>query len=165
MRLKSRFRRKIKRKVPELNTTSTADISFMLLIFFLVTTSMDHDNGMRRQLPPADNQKEQKPNDVDRNKVMTITITANGKYAIEDQQDVTDKEIINQAAEFIKRLGKEHIIEIVADDKADYNSYFHLHNVLQKAYVTARHDSHKDIPQRISETIKAGMVNQKGGNQ
>ena len=40
------------RRVPRLNTTSTADISFMLLIFFLVTTSMDIDKGLLRQLPP-----------------------------------------------------------------------------------------------------------------
>ena len=46
------FRRK-RREVPGLNTTSTADISFMLLVFFLVTTSMDVDKGMNRQLPSA----------------------------------------------------------------------------------------------------------------
>ncbi len=41
-----------KRRVPQLNTTATADISFMLLTFFLVTTSMDVDKGLVRQLPP-----------------------------------------------------------------------------------------------------------------
>ena len=45
------FERK-KRQVPSLNTTSTADISFMLLILFLVTSSMDIDKGLTRQLPP-----------------------------------------------------------------------------------------------------------------
>ena len=37
-----------RRSVPQLNTTSTADISFMLLIFFLVTTNMDVDKGITR---------------------------------------------------------------------------------------------------------------------
>ena len=41
-----------KRKVPGLNASSTADISFILLIFFLVTTSMDTDSGLARRLPP-----------------------------------------------------------------------------------------------------------------
>ena len=45
--------------VPGLNTTSTADISFMLLIFFLVTTSMDVDKGMVRQLPDPEPEKQQ----------------------------------------------------------------------------------------------------------
>ena len=40
------------RKVPDVNTSSTADIAFLLLIFFLVTSSMDTDSGLARQLPP-----------------------------------------------------------------------------------------------------------------
>ena len=51
------------REIPELNTTSTADISFMLLVFFLVTSSMDSDKGLRRQLPPPP-QEEQQPVDI-----------------------------------------------------------------------------------------------------
>lgn len=41
-----------KKKVPAINTSSTADISFLLLIFFLVTTTMDTDSGITRRLPP-----------------------------------------------------------------------------------------------------------------
>ncbi|MBQ2969553.1 MAG: biopolymer transporter ExbD [Bacteroidaceae bacterium] len=41
-----------KRKVPGLNGSSLADISFILLIFFLITTSMDTDTGLVRRLPP-----------------------------------------------------------------------------------------------------------------
>ena len=51
--------------VPGLNTTSTADISFMLLIFFLVTTSMDVDKGLLRQLP-APEPKHQEASVVDK---------------------------------------------------------------------------------------------------
>ena len=40
-----------KRKVPAMNATSSADIAFMLLIFFLITTSMDTDKGFARRLP------------------------------------------------------------------------------------------------------------------
>ena len=41
-----------KRKVPDINSSSTADIAFLLLIFFLITTSMDTDRGLARLLPP-----------------------------------------------------------------------------------------------------------------
>lgn len=41
-----------KRGVPGINSSSTADIAFMLLIFFLITTSMDTDRGLARRLPP-----------------------------------------------------------------------------------------------------------------
>ena len=55
--------RRQKHRVPALNTTSTADISFMLLIFFLVASSMDVDKGLSRQLPPADNQQKDPKSD------------------------------------------------------------------------------------------------------
>lgn len=41
-----------KKKTPEINATSTADIAFLLLIFFLVSTTMDVDSGLFRRLPP-----------------------------------------------------------------------------------------------------------------
>ena len=41
-----------KRSMPGINATSTADIAFMLLIFFLTTTSMNTDRGLARRLPP-----------------------------------------------------------------------------------------------------------------
>ena len=51
--------RRKQHETPGLNTTSTADISFMLLIFFLVTTSMDVDKGLLRQLPSPEPQKKE----------------------------------------------------------------------------------------------------------
>ena len=55
--------KKGKREVPELNSSSTADISFILLIFFLITTSMDTDQGLARRLPPPPEQN-QKNDDI-----------------------------------------------------------------------------------------------------
>ena len=69
------IKRNKRRLVPSLNTTSTADISFMLLIFFLVTTSMDLDKGLRRVLPPVDNQQQQQETNIEKDKLMAITIT------------------------------------------------------------------------------------------
>ena len=51
---------KKKRSVPGINSSSTADIAFMLLIFYLITTSMDTDRGLARRLPPPPENKEQK---------------------------------------------------------------------------------------------------------
>ena len=47
-----------KRKVPDINSSSTADIAFLLLIFFLITTSMDTDRGLARRLPPPPEQEQ-----------------------------------------------------------------------------------------------------------
>ena len=53
-----------KRKCPEVNSSSTADIAFLLLIFFLITTSMDTDRGLTRQLPPPPEQNQKDNDDV-----------------------------------------------------------------------------------------------------
>ena len=53
-----------KRGVPGINSSSTADIAFMLLIFFLITTSMDTDRGLARRLPPPPENKDQKDDDI-----------------------------------------------------------------------------------------------------
>ena len=54
---------KKKREVPEINSSSTADIAFLLLIFFLITTSMDTDRGLATRLPPPPD-KDQKLDDA-----------------------------------------------------------------------------------------------------
>ena len=72
--------RRKQHETPGLNTTSTADISFMLLIFFLVTTSMDVDKGLLRQLPsPEPQKKEQQQSVVDKANLMALRLTAGGR--------------------------------------------------------------------------------------
>ena len=59
---------KSKRKVPGINASSTADISFILLIFFLVVTSMNSNFGLQVMLPnPPDEQQQDEPEVHERN--------------------------------------------------------------------------------------------------
>ncbi len=71
---------KKKRKVPGLNGSSLADISFILLIFFLVTTSMDTDTGLARRLPPPPdpNQLEEDVKVKGRN-VLVVSVNMNNE--------------------------------------------------------------------------------------
>ena len=91
-----------KRKVPDINSSSTADIAFLLLIFFLITTSMDTDRGLARRLPPPPEQ-DQKKDDSDKVKernVMTVFLNMNdqlmcsGEYVNVDQLRDKAKEFI-----------------------------------------------------------------------
>lgn len=148
MRLNNRSRRQQKRRVPQLNTTSTADISFMLLIFFLVTTSMDPDKGLRRMLPPKA-QKEVKSVDVQRDKILTISINPDGEVSIDDKI-VTDQMLRKSITEFVQRIGNDHVIEIQSSRNADYNTYFHLQNLIVQTY---RNELKGKYKQRISETF------------
>lgn len=126
------FRRK-RREVPGLNTTSTADISFMLLVFFLVTTSMDADKGMNRQLPPKPDEKQEEMMDVDRSKVMSLALSEEGLLTIDEKPANIDK-IRRQLKEFIVSTGPSHIIELKTDRKCDYDTYFHLQNEIVRSY-------------------------------
>ncbi len=154
IRLSNRLRKHQKHRVPQLNTTSTADISFMLLIFFLVTTSMDSDKGLRQQLPPKNEDKETVATDVDLNTVMAVGITAENEYTYSlpgqaEPTPCTDAELRKQLAIFIPRLGDKHIIEIQASRTASYDRYFRLQNILTCVY---RDDLKRKYKQRISET-------------
>ena len=62
------------RKVPGLNQSSTADISFILLIFFLVTTSMDTDSGLSRRLPDWDPDAVDQKLEIKERNVMTVQV-------------------------------------------------------------------------------------------
>ena len=100
--------RKRRHDIPGLNTTSTADISFMLLIFFLVTTSMDVDKGLRRQLPPAQQEKIEQESLVDKGKLMELKITADNVLLL-NGQPINRDELRIRTEEFITRVGKEHL--------------------------------------------------------
>ena len=118
-------------RVPVLNTTATADISFMLLTFFLVTTSMDVDRGLVRQLPPLDNEQEQNAEvvEVERENTMAFAIDANGKLTL-------DAKPVNMSQ--VGKRGEHHVISIDTDPAADYNTYFALEDAIVGAYADAR---------------------------
>jgi biopolymer transport protein ExbD len=69
----SMFGRKEKKKVPEINASSMADISFLLLSFFLMTTTMDVDTGIARRLPPPVPPQEDIPDIKERN-ILKVSI-------------------------------------------------------------------------------------------
>ena len=69
---------------PEVNAGSLADIAFLLLIFFLVTTTIETDAGLDRMLPPAE-----PPEDVDvvikQKNIFTVNINRNGQLLVEEE--------------------------------------------------------------------------------
>lgn len=130
------FRRREKRKVPGLNTTSTADISFMLLILFLVASSMDLDKGLARRLPAIDKTKKT-ASAVDSRKVIRLVIGADDKVTL-DGRSVTMRAIRQQTTTFVKTNGKGHLIQLQTDRKASYDTYLHVQDQLAAAYNAVR---------------------------
>ena len=131
------FNRRKQRSVPELNTTSTADISFMLLVFFLVTSSMDTDKGLGRRLPPVDEQQ-QEQQDISRSNVLQIRIDADDHLFCNDST-VTLQELTAQVESFVaSRQTDRHMIAVETDRKTSYNAYFEMQNAVVAAYRSLR---------------------------
>lgn len=170
--------RRKQHKPPGLNTTSTADISFMLLIFFLVTTSMDVDKGLLRQLPsPEPQKKEQQQTVVDKANLMALRLTA-GDTLLVNGKPMQVSQLKEETIRFVHRLGKKHLISIESDRDADYNLYFQMQNQLMEAYSQLRNETaqkkyHRDYallnndqkeqvrnicPQRITESYANAMT-------
>ena len=129
--------RKERRSVPQLNTTSTADISFMLLILFLVTTSMDIDKGLSRQLPPLDPVMEQQPTDVEEGQVLRLKIEADNNLTCEGEPLLLSQ-LRKRVEDFVTKRGKDHILQLESSPQASYDVYFNVQNEIVAAYSALR---------------------------
>lgn len=94
-----------KRKVPEVNSSSQADIAFSLLIFFLVATTMNVDTGLARMLPPMppENQKQEDIKVKERNMFLVLVNGAGQIMAGTPgkQASVNLRELKDLATEFV----------------------------------------------------------------
>ena len=126
------FRRRRFEQIPELNTSSTADISFMLLIFFLVTSSMDTDKGLLRQLPPP-LQEQQPPQDIRKDHVLQVTLDASDQLAVNGTL-LTTQQLKEQIMEFIAADRTDHVISIRTDRATTYEAHFRMQNAIVAAY-------------------------------
>jgi len=161
---------KKKKKMPGLNTSSTADISFMLLIFFLVTTSMDTDMGLARRLPqPPDENQEEAQVDIKSRNIMYVRLNSEGQLWMKDEtfSDYVDISILRQRVkDFVKNeqnfskwpekhvknidlLGRcfvtdKHVISVQTARDTPYNAYFQVQNELVAAYNELRNELSKE---------------------
>jgi len=71
-----------RRATQEINAGSMADIAFLLLIFFLVTTTMDVDTGISRKLPPP-LRGDEKPPDINERNIFTVLVNSRDKLMVE----------------------------------------------------------------------------------
>ena len=160
---------KKKKKVPGLNQSSTADISFILLIFFLITTSMDTDMGLARRLPrPPEENQEDATMDIKSRNILYVRMNSAGQLWVKDEMEsgYEDlKNLRNRVKEFVKNeknlskypekhvknidiLGQcfvtdKHVISVQTDRGTPYAVYFEVQNELVAAYNELRNELSK----------------------
>lgn len=141
------------RKTPEINGSSLADIAFLLLIFFLVTTTMDVDSGIYRRLPDWYD-KEITPPKVPKRNVLAVLVNKENMLAIdgelanvEDLKDrvITfilnvndDKDLPSKTQKDIELLGpvevSDGIVSLQSDRGTSYNMYIQVQDQLTAAF-------------------------------
>ena len=91
-----------KRSAPEVNAGSMADIAFLLLIFFLVTTTIETDSGLNRKLPPMEDQVD--PPIIRQKNIFTVLVSKNDQLLVEEElADI--KDLRSLAIEFLDNGG------------------------------------------------------------
>ena len=141
-------------KSPEINAGSMADIAFLLLIFFLVTTTMDVDTGITRKLPPPVENNEDQADVKDRN-VLKILINSRDRLLIDgvpgDINQLKDKakdfmaihpnddKYPETETKYYEALGRnmetsKGIISLKNDRGTSYKMYIAVQNELAKAF-------------------------------
>jgi len=144
-----------RRSTPEVNAGSMADIAFLLLIFFLVTTTIEKDKGIARQLPPIEDIED--PPIIKQKNLFIVNVNRNDQLLVEEElMDIKD---LRQAAiDFIDNGGApagspEHcsycrgprlpsssdnpnkaVISVQNDRLTSYKMYIAVQNELVAAY-------------------------------
>ena len=93
-----------KRDIPEINAGSMADISFLLLIFFLVATTMDVDTGLQRRLPQIQDEPQQEEQKLYKRNIFQIVINGYDQLLIDDEIAEVDQ-IRSKVFDFIDNNG------------------------------------------------------------
>tara|TARA_A100001015_G_scaffold210764_1_gene236238 strand:- start:645 stop:1268 length:624 start_codon:yes stop_codon:yes gene_type:complete len=142
-----------KRSAPEVNAGSMADIAFLLLIFFLVTTTIETDSGLNRKLPPMEDQID--PPIIKEKNILTVVVNKNNQLLVEEKLLEVD-ELRSTAVEFLDNgggqgeeacnycKGKKNpsssdnpdkaIISLKNDRETSYKIYIAVQNELVAAY-------------------------------
>ena len=93
-----------KRSAPEVNAGSMADIAFLLLIFFLVTTTIETDSGLNRKLPPIEEIED--PPIIKQKNIFTVVVNKNNQLLAEEElTDISDLRAL--AVDFLDNGGGE----------------------------------------------------------
>lgn len=148
------------RKVQEVNAGSMADIAFLLLIFFLVTTTMDTDSGIVRKLPPMpEPNTEQEDIQIKERNIFVVLVNRNNQLLVEGEH-IDIRNLRKVAKDFIenpannpnlpakepkdfKYLGtmevtSKHVISLQNDRGTSYKTYIAVQNELAAAYTELR---------------------------
>ena len=111
----------------EIPTSSMADIAFLLLIFFLVTTTIDTDKGLGIVLPPPGDMEIE----IRKDNIMNCLINSQGKVLLDEEPTNLDQ--IHRIVGEKLRANNKLVISVKAHPKTAYNDYVKVIDQLKRA--------------------------------
>ncbi len=156
----------------EFNASSMADIAFLLLIFFLMVTTIDTDKGIMRKLPPWPDPTQPPPEShIKKRDIFEIRVNARDQLLVEGEY-TTIGELNEKTKEFILNNGKnpklsispdKAVVSIKNDRGTSYNIYLQVQNELTAAYNEIRENeamskhgmSLEDLPKSVQKEINS----------
>ena len=129
------------RAMPEINASSMADIAFLLLIFFLVTTTIGADNGVQMLLPPKKTIRTP-PSDVHDRNLFKVIINSKNELLVEDMP-MNINALKEEAKKFLANNGTDPtlsdnpqiaVVSVKTDRGTEYNTYLMVLDELMAAY-------------------------------
>ncbi|WP_179334281.1 ExbD/TolR family protein [Winogradskyella costae] len=179
-----------KRAAPEVNAGSMADIAFLLLIFFLVTTTIEKDKGLLRSLPPIDD-TEVEPPVIRQKNLFTVNINRNNQLLVEEEE-IPISQLRQAAIDFLDNGGgtnpagqrcdyckgnrsedsSDHpdkaIISMKHDRETTYEKYMDVQNELVAAYNFLREREASRLYKQYypnADKVFTAMLEEKDKNQ
>ena len=128
-----------RRPAVAINASSMADIAFLLLVFFLVTTTIDIEKGIRVKLPPL---LQTPPPQIPKRNILSVKINFNDELMVRGELTNVEK-LKDRAKEFIMNPSNKDdlalapnqaVISLQNDRSTSYNIYITVYNELKAAY-------------------------------
>lgn len=129
----------VPRKLPEINAGSMADIAFLLLVFFLVSTAIDQDAGIKVKLPAHVETPPPPPPKYDEN-VLLVQLNSLGNLLVEGKSAQVTV-LPGQVHRFLlteAESPQKAIVSLKGDRLTSYESYIAVHDAIRTGYRTAR---------------------------
>ena len=123
-------------KEAEIPTASIGDIVFLLLIFFLVTTSMNPDKGLGLTLPPAGEEVK-----LSKEKILSVYVNAEGKILVRDKVVPLDQ--LKEVVEQYLRQRPDMVVSLITDVKASYEDMIHALDQIKLAFEELKKENPK----------------------
>ncbi|MCK9481376.1 MAG: biopolymer transporter ExbD [Bacteroidia bacterium] len=136
-----------KKELPEINAASMADMAFLLLVFFLFTTTIDSDKGLQILLPPKVENEQAVAHPKKRN---VLNVLVNGRDQLLVRGEVIElKDLTELVKRHVGNFGadpnfsenpKKAIISIKNDRGTSYEMYIKVQNELKRGYNELRNE-------------------------